>query len=140
MPRAKARPRARAGAASLPLQRSPRAAILVLIAAAEPVTAVVRRGSEAARDAHLPLEIVVLAADGTTSAACMATMDEALQLARSVAPGLAIRAETSGLAGHPAHAGRSSSHPVVVASPLTWDRFAHKGDLRWLHAGRVEVV
>ena len=140
MPRAKARPRARAGAASLPLQRTPRTAILVLVAVTEPVAAVVRRGSEAAREAHLPLEIVVLAPDGTTSAACMSTMDEALHLARSVAPELAIRAESSGLGGHPAHAGRSSSHPLVVASPRTWDTFAHRGDLRWLHAGKVEVV
>lgn len=138
MPSASPR-RASAAAASLPLQRTPRAAILILLRVTEPVTDVVRRGSEAAHDAHLPLEIVVLTPDGTASHACMATMDEAVQLARSVAPDVQIRVETSSLDRHAPRAGRGSTHPLVVASPETWEAFRAEGDLRLLRAGRVEV-
>src|SRR5688572_3186597 len=92
MPRARPRSRARAGAPAVPPQRSPGTAVLVLLTVTEPMSAAVRRGSEAARDEHMPVEIVVLAPEGTSSAACLATVDAAVGLARSIAPELEIRA------------------------------------------------
>jgi hypothetical protein len=125
----------------VPLQRTPGTAVLVLLTVTEPQADAVRRGSEAARDGQMPLEIVVLAPEGTSSRACLATMDDAVQLARSIAPQLEIKAETSGLDRHLPDTGRSHrAHPLVVTGPLTWDVFVEQGDLRWLQAGRVEVV
>lgn len=140
MPRARSRGGATTGVPSLPLQRTPRAAVLVLLRVTESMTAVVRRGSEAAHDAHLPLEIVVLTPDGTASAACMTTMDEAVQLARNVAPEVEIRVETSSLDQHAPDAGRRSRHPLVVATPETWGAFNDEGDRRLLRAQTVEVL
>lgn len=125
----------------MPPQRSPGTAVLVLLTVTEPMEAAVRRGSEAARDEHVPVEIVVLAPEGTSSAACLVTMDAAVELARSIAPDLEIRAETSGLDRHLPDTRRSHrAHPLVVTGPRTWETFAEQGDLRRLRAGRVEVV
>lgn len=114
--------------------------MLVLLTVAEPMTAVVRFGSQAAQDRGIPLEIAMLAPDGARTAECMAAMDASLQVARNTAPEVEIRVETNAL--DPDHlAGlREGRHPLVVASRETRDVCFDTSDLQWVGSRHLVVL
>lgn len=134
------RPKAGPGTAHVPRQRSRPRTVLVLLTVEEPMTALVRFGSQAAEDRGIPLEIAMLAPGGARTAECMAAMDASVQEARATAPEVEIRVETNAL--DPDHlAGlREGRHPVVVASRETRDAYFDGSDLRWVKSRRLVVL
>jgi hypothetical protein len=133
-------PETRSSTARVPRQRSRRQTVLVLLTVHEPSTEVVRFGSRAAETLDIPVLIAMLAPDGSKTAQCMAAMDKAVEVARSTAPRIEIRVETSALEPDHLTSLRDGWHPVVVVSRETWDARSASAELGWVGTRQLVVL
>jgi uncharacterized protein GlcG (DUF336 family) len=114
--------------------------VLVLLSAVEAHVAQIRRGAQEASARRLPLQIAVLGIRDEGAARCMAAMDDAVMMARRIAPEVEIRVETEALEPDRMSLLGEGRHPVVVSSRRTRDLCAVHAGLQWVDESNLIVL